>query len=158
MASGIWLLLAEVGLVLGVLRVMSPAYASSRRNAHRIAVRATVSLDGVEGELVDISVGGAAVRFPSGSTPASSDVELSLPGATPVEMVVVRTVQEPSDQTEIVSLRVPDDDWVGFRTMSMWLFHTPPGAVDGIPRGVPAVAATRHQRSSRAFSTLITGE
>ena len=155
-ASGIWLLLAEIGLVLGALRVISPAYATTRRNAHRIAVRASVSLDGVEGELVDISVGGAAVRFPLGSTPATNDVALVLPGATPIPMVVVRTVRDPSGQGEIVSLRVPDGDWVGFRTMSMWLFHTPPGTVDGVPSGVPAVAATR-RRGSRAFRSAIAG-
>ncbi|WP_454856471.1 EAL domain-containing protein [Promicromonospora soli] len=63
-ASGVWLLLAEVGLVYGAVRVMAPAYASSRRNAHRVAVRAEVLIDGADGELVDLSVGGAAVRVP----------------------------------------------------------------------------------------------
>jgi cellulose synthase (UDP-forming) len=154
-ASGVWLLLAEVGLVLGVLRVISPAYATSRRNAHRIAVRARISLDGVDGELVDISVGGAAVRFSDGSAPATDEVELGLPGATPVTMSVVRTVHEPSGEADIVSLRVPDGDWAGFRTMSMWLFHTPAGTLTGLPPGVPAVAAMRHQRTSQAFSTLV---
>jgi len=157
-ASGIWLLLAGAGLVLGVLRVMSPAYASSRRNAHRIAVRAAVSLDGVDGELVDISVGGAAVRFASGTAPEAHEVGLSLPGAAPIPMTVVRTAGEPSGQGDIVSLRVADGDWPALQTMSMWLFHTPPGALDGVQADVPAVAATRQRRTSRALGTLIAAE
>jgi len=154
-ASAAWLVLAEVGLVLGVVRVMSPAYSTSRRNAHRIAVRAKVSLDGAAAELVDISVGGAAVRFPEGAGPVPELVELSLPGAAAVPMTVVRTVPDPSGSGEVVSLRVADGDWAAFRTMSMWLFHTPPDVVDGIPPGVPAVAATRQRGTSRALAALI---
>jgi len=154
-ASAAWLVLAEVGLVLGVVRVMSPAYATSRRNAHRVAVRAKVSLDGAAAELVDISVGGAAVRFPEGAESVTGLVELSLPGATPVPMTVVRTVNDPSGGGDIVSLQVADGDWAAFRTMSMWLFHTPRDVVDGIPPGVPAVAATRERGTSRAIAALI---
>ena len=154
-ASAAWLMLAEIGLVLGVVRVMSPAYATSRRNAHRIAIRARVSLAGVDAELVDISVGGAAVRFPRGAVPGTGVVELSLPGAAPVPMSVVHTVHDPSGGGDVVSLRVGDTDWAAFGTMSMWLFHTPPGAVDGIPAGVPAVAATRQRRTSRALAALV---
>jgi len=154
-ASAAWLVLAEVGLVLGVVRVMSPAYATSRRNAHRIAVRAKVSLDGAAAELVDISVGGAAVRFPQGADAVTELVELSLPGAASVPMTVVRTVHDPVGSGDVVSLRVADGDWAAFRTMSMWLFHTPPDVVDGIPPGVPAVAATRQRGTSRALAALI---
>jgi cellulose synthase (UDP-forming) len=157
-ASGIWLLLAGVGLLLGVVRVMSPAYATSRRNAHRIAVRSRVSLDGVDGELVDISVGGAAVRFPTGGAPVAEHVELSLPRAAPVRMSVVRTSTEPSGTNDIVSMRLADGDWEGFRTMCLWLFHTPAGALDGVPPGVPVVAATRPRRTSRRLGSLIADE
>jgi len=155
-ASGVWLLLAGVGLVLGVVRVMSPAYATSRRNAHRIAVRAEVSLDGVAGELVDISVGGAAVRFPPGGAPAAGEVELTLPGAAPVRMIAsVTTITKPAEQGVIVSLRLADGDWEGYRTLSLWLFDTPAGALRGVPRGVPAVAVTRPRHRSRAHGTLV---
>lgn len=157
-ASGIWLLLAGVGLLLGVVRVMSPAYATSRRNAHRIAVRAPVSLGDLEGELVDISVGGAAVRFPIGSPPITDDVQLTLPGAAPVRMSVIRTVTDAFQHADVVSLRVADGDWDGLRTLSLWLFDTPKGVLEGLPPGVPAVAAVRPRGTSRALGTMITRE
>jgi cellulose synthase (UDP-forming) len=152
-ASGIWLLLAGVGLVLGVMRVMSPAYATSRRNAHRVAVRADVSLDGVAGELVDISVGGAAVGFPPGRHPVEGQVELELPGAAPVRMITTGT--KPADQAEVVSMRIEDGDWDSYRTLSMWLFHTPAGVLRGAPPGVPAVAVKRSPHESRAVGILV---
>jgi cellulose synthase (UDP-forming) len=154
-ASGVWLLLAGIGLVYGAVRVMAPAYASSRRNAHRIAVRAKVLIDGVDGELVDLSVGGAAVRVPRSEAPAARAVELLLPGAPPVRLTVVRSTDVPSSDDEILSLKVESGDWPAFRSMSMWLFHTPPGVIDGIPSGVPAVAATRRRNTSRSFAELI---
>jgi cellulose synthase (UDP-forming) len=154
-ASGVWLLLAGIGLVYGAARVMAPAYATSRRNAHRVAVRANVVIDGTEGELIDISIGGAAVRFPEGSEPTCQVVELILPGAAPVRLTVVRTVTAPSSRDKIVSMRVVHDDWAAFHAISMWLFHTPPGAVDGIPAGVPAVAAVRRRRTARSLGVLI---
>lgn len=154
LASGIWLLLAGIGLVFGVVRIMAPAYATSRRNAHRIAVRADVQIDESHGELVDISVGGAAVRFPLGSAPDAGVVELHLPGAAPVRLTVVRSIAR-SSRDEIVSMRVADGDWAAFRALSMWLFHTPPGVLDGIPPGVPAVAATPRRHISRSLGVLI---
>jgi len=158
-ASGSWLLLAGIGLVLGMLRVMSPAYATSRRNAHRIAVRARVLLDGVGGELVDISVGGAAVAFPRGSAPVGDEVELKLPGAAPVRMITtVKTVAKPAEQADIVSMRLTEGDWEGYRTLSMWLFDTPLGALSGVPRGVPVVAVTRTQHTSRMLASLVSHE
>jgi cellulose synthase (UDP-forming) len=155
LASGVWLLLAGIGLVYGAIRVMAPAYATSRRDAHRVAVRAKVLLDGADGELVDISVGGAAVRFPGDSAPTAPEVELLLPGAAPVRLTVVRTRSLPSSGDVIVSMKVPRGDWRAFHAISMWLFHTPPGAIDGIPPGVPAVAATQRRRTSRSLGVLI---
>lgn len=154
-ASGVWLLLAGIGLVFGAVRIMAPAYATSRRNSHRIAVRAEVQLDGVAGELVDISVGGAAVRLPEGTDPTAGVVELHLPGAAPVRLTVVRSTTARSSGDEIVSMRVVDGDWAAFRALSMWLFHTPRGVLDGIPPGVPAVAAVRRRRISRSLGVLI---
>jgi len=155
-ASAAWLLLAGIGLLVGMIRVMSPAYATSRRNAHRIALRAPVSIDGVAGELADVSIGGAAVRFPAGAAPSADLFDLTLPGAPSVRMVAVRTVRDASGQFDVLSMRLAIGDWAGFRTMSLWLFHTPPGAVDGMPEGVPAVAATRSRRTARVLGDLIT--
>ncbi len=151
-ASAAWLLLADVVLILGTRRISHPDFASSRRNAHRVAVTAEVEMAGVRGQLVDISVGGAAVRFPSGSAPATGQVELRLPGAEAVPMSVVR-VRE-ADGYDVVSCRVLADDWASYRVMSRWLFHTPPGAVSGIPDGVPAVAATKWRKTPGAVSSF----
>ena len=118
-------------------------------------MRAKVVIDGAEGELVDISIGGAAVRFPGGLAPTAQVVELILPGAAPVRLTVVRTVRAPSSLDQIVSMKVVHDDWAAFHAISMWLFHTPPGAIDGIPAGVPAVAAMRRRRTARSLGVLI---
>ena len=56
-ASGVWLALAALVLVSGTRRIRAAEYATSRRNAHRVAVHAPIYIDGVAGELVDISVG-----------------------------------------------------------------------------------------------------
>ncbi len=154
-ASGIWLLLAEIGLVYGAARVMAPAFATSRRNAHRTAVRASVLIDGRQGELVDISVGGAAVRFPEGAAPTAGVVELHLPGAAPVRLTVVRTIRSHTSSDEILAMRAEVGDWAAYHAISMWLFHTPPHVIEGIPPGVPAVAATRRRRTSRSLDVLI---
>lgn len=138
--SGMWLVLAGTVLVMGTRRIQADVYATSRRNAFRFRVRATVTIGTVEGELVDISIGGAAVRLPTGTMPASSDVELTLPGAAPLTLQTVRVVSSDAD-TETVSLQVRFGDWAAYRAIALWLFHTPPGVVHGLPDGTPAVAA-----------------
>jgi cellulose synthase (UDP-forming) len=65
---------------------------------------------------------------------------------------VVRTADAGAEQ--VVSLRVPPDDLDGYRTLSLWLFHTPPGAVRDLPPGVPIAAATSHTRGSRALTAI----
>ena len=110
LASAVWLLLAGIGLVVGAVRVLSPAYATSRRNAHRVAVRADVSIDGIAGELVDLSVGGAAVRLEAGKVPPDELVELTLPQAAPVQMRVVRLTEDPGSGGVLMALRVHDAD------------------------------------------------
>jgi len=158
MASAVWLLFAGAALLLGVARIISPAYASSRRNAHRIAVSAQVSLDGTRADLIDVSVSGAAVRVPRASGPAPDVVELELPGADPVRMSVLRSAPDDSGDAEILSLKVADDDWAGLRALSLWLFHTPPGVLDGLPPHVPAVAVRRGRDRTRALGALIPDE
>ncbi|MBM0126469.1 glycosyltransferase [Pimelobacter simplex] len=146
LTSAAWLLIAAGALALGMRRIVSPAYATSRRNAYRVGIRAAVEIEGIEGELVDISTGGAAVRFPRSLTVGPADeVKLTLPDAPPVLLHVVRAA--PADDSQVVSLRVPPGDWAGHRALSLWLFHTPAGAVRGLPAGVPAAAVTRPRRA-----------
>lgn len=151
-ASGSWLLVVNLVLVLGTRRIMDADYATSRRNAHRVAVTAKVTVDGVEGELVDISVGGVAVRFPRGRAPSAGVVDLTLPGAPAVSVAVVRIAGH--GEHDVVSCRVVADDWEGYRTLSRWLFATPEGVVDGLPAGVPAVAMTPWRRAPRAVRSF----
>jgi len=151
-ASGLWLALAGGALVLGLRRITREEYASSRRNAHRIAIRADVSLDGVDGELVDVSVGGVAVRFPRTGVKPGDLVNLALPGAPQVTLVVVRVDARAAHEGDIVSLRAVDGDWATLRTMALWLFHTPYGVLVGLPPHVPAVAAT-----ARGISAEVAG-
>jgi cellulose synthase/poly-beta-1,6-N-acetylglucosamine synthase-like glycosyltransferase len=146
-ASGLWLAFAAGVLVLGVRRIQNAAYATSRRNAYRAPVRAAVSLNGTLGELVDVSVGGASVRLPHGALAAdSADVAMQLPGARELSLETVRI--QPGEEWDTISLRVVPDDWATYRALSLWLFHTPPGVVDGLPPNAPAVAATEPVRRS----------
>jgi cellulose synthase (UDP-forming) len=138
-AAGVWLLLAAVALVLGTRRIRAAEYASSRRNAHRVPVMTKVRIDGVEGELLDLSVGGAAVRFPAGTLPNHTLVTFQLPGATPIEMIMARVPQQ-TPSFELASLQAIGGDWGAYKTISLWLFHTPAGALPHLPPNVPAIA------------------
>lgn len=140
-ASGLWLALAGYVLAVGTRRIRAAEYATSRRNAYRIALRADVEVDDEVGELVDISVGGAAVRFPQGTLPSSGLVECRLPGAPTIKMEMVR-VRERGEGYELASLRTLAGDWAAYKAMSLWLFHTPDGALPSLPPGVPAIAVT----------------
>ena len=142
-ASGVWLTLSGVVLVLGIRRIQKAEFATSRRNAYRFPVRASVSINGQDGELLDVSTGGAAVSCSDSVAAALLGVgtlELLLPGAEPVLMQIVRRRTDQPGR-EIISLRVTDGDWTSYRALSRWLFHTPAGAVSGLPDQVPAVAA-----------------
>ena len=138
-ASGMWLALAGVVLVCGARRITSRAYATSRRNGYRVDVHSQLEIDGVFGELVDVSVGGAAVRFPRGTLPLSGLVDVSLPGAPPIKMEIV-TSRGSATGGDRAALRVPATDWTALQVMALWMFHTPAGVVPGLPDGVPAVA------------------
>lgn len=152
-ASGAWLALGAVVLVLGTRRISDPDFASSRRNAHRVAISADVTMGGVPGRLVDVSMGGLALTVAAGCAPAAGLVEVRLPMAEPVTMAVVRVAPDLHGH-DVVSCRVLMDDWSAYRTLARWLFHTPAGAVEGMPPGVPAVAATRWRRAPRAVASF----
>lgn len=141
-ASGAWLVLAGVVLVLGTRRIRAAEFATSRRNGHRVEVTAPVESDGVAGELLDISVGGAAVRFPHGTLPPSGQVTLRLPMSAPVQLDVIRVIEQ-QDGSQTASLKAADDDWAAYRALSLWIFHTPAGALPDFPAGVPAAASLR---------------
>jgi cellulose synthase (UDP-forming) len=156
--SGAWLVVTTSILTLGMRRIRAAEFASSRRNAHRFAVSARVTVDGVPTHLVDASVGGVCVRMPQLERPGPGLVELGLPGAAPVKLAMVRTKSADDPADHLVSLRVLPGDWAAMRTLSLWLFHTPRGAVRGLPAGVPAAASTepapglsvRHNRAASA--------
>lgn len=145
-ASGVWLALAGTVLVFGARRIRHAQYSTSRRNAYRVQVHADVVVDDFTGSLVDISIGGAAVRFPPGRLPQVGLVSVELPGAPAIKMEMVRMRTNGGDASDtgqgdqFGSLRLADNDWSGYRTMSLWMFHTPTGAVPSLPRGVPVVA------------------
>lgn len=141
-ASGIWLLVAATAVALGVRRIRAAEFASSRRNAHRFAATARVSVDGYRTDLVDISVGGVSVRMPESTWPDPALVELRLPGAEPVVLAWVRAIPDTEPGSRLVSLRVRPDDWAAMGILSLWIFHTPYGAVHDLPAGVPVAAGT----------------
>jgi cellulose synthase (UDP-forming) len=139
-ASGAWLVLAGVVLVLGTKRIRAAEFSTSRRNGHRVEVTAPVESDGVAGELLDVSVGGAAVRFPQGTLPPSGQVMLRLPMAAPARLEVIRVIEE-TDGSQTASLQAAEDNWAAYRILSLWIFHTPAGALPEFPVGVPAAAS-----------------
>jgi cellulose synthase (UDP-forming) len=138
-AAGAWLVLAAVVLVIGVRRIRAPKYATSRRNGYRLTADIPVLLDGDPANLVDVSVGGAAVAVGAAATfrPGMQRV-IQLPGAGPIAMRVVRhTAAGPSG---VLSLSVSPGDWAAYRALALWLFHTPAGACSALPAGVPLIA------------------
>jgi cellulose synthase (UDP-forming) len=135
--SGVWILAGLVVLAHAVRRIRAEQYATTRRSAHRFATGGEVRVDGVAGELVDVSVNGAAVRFAPGAGVLPGPAEVSLPGTSPMHMLA----SSPSSDG-LVKLSLPAGDWAALRTLSLWLFHTPAGAVQGLPDGVPVVAVT----------------
>jgi cellulose synthase (UDP-forming) len=144
-ASGIWLAVGAVVLVAGTRRIESAEYATSRRNAYRAELSTEVLVDGVPSRLLDVSVGGAAVRSPGYLMHGHGPVSLTLPGAAPMPLAIVRRMTIMSDSldaaVDVLALRAEDGDWLAMRDLSLWMFHTPDHAVAGLPAGVPAVAA-----------------
>jgi cellulose synthase (UDP-forming) len=138
-ASGVWLVFALVVLAAGTARIRANRFATSRRNAYRVRATCPVVVDGIDGELVDISVGGAAVRFPGQTLPLVGMVQVALPGAMPVKMSMARLPHE-ADGHQYASLQVPAGDWEVHRVVALWMFHTPDGVVPELPPGTPLVA------------------
>jgi cellulose synthase (UDP-forming) len=138
-AAGLWLAVAGIALTLGTRRISAAEYATSRRNAHRTPVPATVHIDGIPADLVDISVGGAGVRYHEGAIAHLGLVDLTLPGATPIKMMMARIPRYECGH-EYASLQAITGDWTTLKTMSLWLFHTPPEALPALPPGAPAIA------------------
>ncbi len=132
-------MLAGVVLVLGTLRIRAAEFATSRRSAHRVIVKVPVTIEGVAGELLDVSMGGAAVQVQADALPEAGRVHLALPGAAPIALDIVR-VWSTSREGRTASLRVRDGDWSAYRGLALWLFHTPDDVLPGFPPGVPAVA------------------
>ena len=124
----------------GIRRISAAEYATSRRNAYRVEIPTDVVVDNFTGSLVDVSVGGAAVRFRPGMLPESGLVSVELPGAEPMKMEMVR-LGSSADVEQFASLKLSWGDWQGYRAMSLWMFHTPAGAVPQLPVGVPVVAS-----------------
>jgi cellulose synthase (UDP-forming) len=83
------------------------------------------------------------VRFPAGSLPKLGLVEFQLPGALPIKMSMVRLPAPSGDHEILASLQTLDGDWAAIKVMSLWLFHTPAGALPSLPQGVPAIASWR---------------
>ena len=138
-AAGGWLAVAVVVLTLGVVRIRSDAFATSRRGAHRFDISVPVTVDGMPGVLVDVSVGGASVRLAGSTKPANGLVEVCLPGAQPIVMNLVGSASGDDGRATAV-LQSADSDWQALRELSLWLFHTPDGVVASLPQGTPAVA------------------
>ena len=140
-AAGAWLALAAAVLISGSRRIRAAQYATSRRRAYRFAVAVPVQVDQTSGLLVDIAVGGAAVEFARGLLPRDGLVAFELPGARPVKAEMVR-MQAFDRAHELASLQLDVGDWDAYRTMSLWIFHTPSDAPTGLEPGVPAIAST----------------
>jgi cellulose synthase (UDP-forming) len=157
-ASSAWLLVSATAVGLGARRIRAAEFASSRRNAHRFAVTADVTVDGHDTQVVDASVGGVLVRLPAHVGAGAGLVELGLPEAAAVKLSPVRTKPAADDEGRLVSLRVQPGDWAAMRVLSLWLFHTPQGAVRHLRPGVPVAASTapasspsvRHNRAASA--------
>ena len=75
------------------------------------------------------------------ATPEQKAIYFTIIGEPPIKMEVVPTIIR-RDGDIILSLRVAEDDWESRRRLSLWLFHTPEGAVPELPAGVPVAAVT----------------
>ncbi len=140
-ASGVWLLVAVAVLSHAVLRIRAEQFATSRRSAHRFTLPISVLVGGASARLVDISVSGAAVRMAPGALTPMGAVSVELPGAGPITMVATMSPVQAPDMANVVTLSAVSGDWETLRNLSLWLFHTPAGALPQLPAGVPSSTA-----------------
>ncbi|HET7388417.1 MAG TPA: glycosyltransferase family 2 protein [Nocardioidaceae bacterium] len=136
-SAGLWVAIATAVLAHAVLRIRSERYSTSRRAAHRFPLRMQVQVDGIDADLLDLSVSGAAVRMRLDAPVVFGEVSFQLPGTEPVTMFATPA---PAMGTRVVTLSAPEHCWTTLRALSLWLFHTPHGAVPGLRPGVPVVA------------------
>ena len=74
----VWLVVSTGFLVAAVRRIRSLDHADEQRDAYRLTVTSAVSVDGVRGSLVDISMGGARIRLPGRQLGVGSKVEFAI--------------------------------------------------------------------------------
>ena len=141
-SSGLWLVVAIAVLSHAVVRIRAEQYATSRRAAHRFEVPIAVRVDGRPAQLVDVSVRGLAVRMHDDVWLPAGDLVVELPGAAPLRMRTTLTNASATGVEDIVKLSTVDGDWATLRDLSLWLFHTPEGAVPALPPGIPVVAVS----------------
>ena len=85
-----WIAATLVVLVAAARRIRDPRFSAERREAHRFPVRMAAAVDGAEGQLVNVSLGGAEVRVWGGGAPVGADVDLAIAVPDRVEPVVLR--------------------------------------------------------------------
>ncbi len=108
--AALWALVNGGLLVAALGRIRSERFATDRRSAVRVRVRGRVRLDECDGELVDVSVGGALVRCttPPPVGPHVLVVAVSGEGETRIH-AVERSRQSVGDGGVLVSLRFEAD-------------------------------------------------
>ena len=154
LTGGVWLLWGEVMLLLGLARIRSPEFRTTRRAAHRFTVAATVDVDGVRGRLQDISTTGIAAVFET--APPVGEAKVQLPGGRPIRMQSVRIAE--SRSSDPVTARpvhrgayaVLPDDYAAIQAQTDWIFFTPRSLDHGVPDGLPAAAVMSESRPERA--------
>jgi cellulose synthase (UDP-forming) len=108
--AALWALVNGGLLVAALARIRSERFATDRRSAVRVRVRSRVRLDECDGELVDVSVGGALVRCaaPPPVGPHTLVVAIEDEGEMRVR-AVERSRQGVGDGGVLVSLRFDAD-------------------------------------------------
>ncbi len=108
--AALWALVNGALLVAALGRIRSERFATDRRSAVRVRVRGRVRLDECDGELVDVSVGGALVRcaVPPVVGPHTLDVAVEGEGETRIR-AVERARQSVGGGGVLVSLRFDAD-------------------------------------------------
>ncbi|MGZ6733711.1 MAG: glycosyltransferase family 2 protein [Nocardioides sp.] len=137
LTGGVWLVWAAVLLLLGMARVRSPEFHSTRRVAHRFDVPAIAVVDGHRARLENVSTTGVAVTFEGERPSSAAAVVVTLPGGANATMDLVRA------DGAYAAYQVDEDDYAGIRALAEWIFLTPPHRDHSVPAGIPAAAMMR---------------